>query len=152
MRRRDKEITDIGTMEAVIRQSLVCRVAMCKDNRPYLVPFSFGYDDSTVYVHCAREGTKLDILKANDCVCVEFETGVNLVKAETPCSWGMAYRSVIAFGRAFLVDDIGSKRKACDLIMRHYTDEQHFYSDQALDGIIVIRIEIDRMTGKQSGY
>jgi len=152
MRRTEKEIVDIAAMESIIRQCPVCRVGMCRDNLPYIVPFSFGYKDHTVYVHCAREGMKLDILGVNNCVCVEFETGVNLITTETPCNWGMAYRSVIAFGQAFLVDDIGSKRKALDIIMRHYTDKQHFYSDQALDAIIVIRIEIDRVTGKQSGY
>lgn len=139
-------------MEAIIRHSTVCRVAMCRNNLPYIVPFNFGYHDHTIYLHGAREGTKLDILAVNNCVCVEFETGVNLIKAGVSCNWGMAYRSVIAYGEAFIVDDIGSKRKACDLIMQHYGSESHFYSDQALDGIIVIRIDIDRMTGKQSGY
>lgn len=151
MRRKDREITDLATMESIIHDSIICRVAMCKDNQPYVVPFNFGYEDSTVYVHGAREGQKFEYLEANNCVCVEFEAGVSLLKDEVACKWSMAYRSVIGYGSAYLVDDIGSKRKACDLIMSHYSGQPHQYTDEQLDSIIVIRIELDRMTGKRNG-
>ncbi|MCX6345280.1 MAG: pyridoxamine 5'-phosphate oxidase family protein [Armatimonadetes bacterium] len=152
MRRSDKEIIDLASMESIIQRAEVCHLALCKNNEPYIVPCCFGYEDNTVYVHGARDGTKLDMIKANNRVCVEFETDVNLIQAEVGCKWGMSYRSVIGFGHAFIVDDIGSKHKACDLIMRHYADGKYEYSDQALDSIIVIRIELNRITGKKSGF
>jgi uncharacterized protein len=152
MRRADKQIKDIAEIESVIQRSQVCRLGMCRDGQPYVVPLCFGYEDGVVYAHCATEGMKLDILSANDAVCVEFEADLELVWAEQACDWGMKYRSVIGFGRAFVVTDIESKRVACDIIMRHYSDAHYDYSDAALDRIAVIRIEIDEMTGKESGY
>lgn len=152
MRRSDKAITDIKAIESIIQRSQVCRLGLCRDNEPYVVPVCFGYIDGNVYVHCANEGTKLNILRANNSVCVEFEADLELVQAEEACRWGMRYRSVIAFGHAFIVDDIETKRRACDAIMRQYSSSQYEYSDEQLGQVTIIRIEIDQMTGKQSGY
>lgn len=152
MRRADKEIASIEEIESIIGRSQVCRLGLCMDNEPYVVPLCFGYIDGTVYIHCAREGTKLDIVRANNAVCVEFETDLELVQAKEACGWGMRYCSVIGFGHAFIVDDIELKRKACDAIMQHYSSSQYNYKDEALDQITIIKIEIDRMTGKRSGY
>lgn len=152
MRRKDKEITDRDSIESIIRRSLVCRLAMARDNQPYVVPLCFGYQDGTLYFHCAREGLKLDILRANEAVCFEFDIDQELVMGQESCHCGMKYRSVIGFGRASLVDDIESKREACDAIMRQYSGKSGKYSDEALQKIMVIKVDIDSMTGKQSGY
>ncbi len=152
MRRKDKEITDRDSIESIIRRSSVCRLAMARDNQPYVVPLCFGYEDGTLYFHCARQGMKLDFLRANDAVCFDFDIDQQLVKAQQSCQWGMKYRSVIGFGRAALLDDIESKRKACDVIMRQYSGQTHEFPEEALRKIIVIKVDIDSMTAKHSGY
>ena len=38
MKRSDKEITDREQLGAIILDSLVCRLALARDNVPYLVP------------------------------------------------------------------------------------------------------------------
>ena len=55
-------------------------------------------------------------------------------------------------GHLVLVEDQEEKRRACDLIMRQYSGEPPSYLDEELQKIVVIRVEIDEMTGKQSGY
>ena len=152
MRRRDREITDRAAIESIIRRSLVCRLALSRDNQPYVVPLCFGYEDATLYFHCAQEGMKVDMLRANDAVCVEFDTDQEVSRGKQACQWGMRYRSVIAFGRASFVEETGAKRKAFDLIMRQYSQELHGYTDQALEQVMVVKVDIDSMTGKQSGY
>jgi len=153
MRRSEYQIHDIAEIESIIRRSQVCRLAMALDGQPYVVPLCFGYEGGAIYVHCATEGMKLDILRANDRVCVEFDADLRMVPASVACAWETNYRSVIAFGRASIVTDTDSKRAACEIIMRHYSpDAAYSYSDAALDRIAVIRIEIDEMTGKKSGY
>ena len=44
MRRKDKEITDRDDISQVIRKCQVCRIGLAMDNKPYIVPVSFGYD------------------------------------------------------------------------------------------------------------
>jgi nitroimidazol reductase NimA-like FMN-containing flavoprotein (pyridoxamine 5'-phosphate oxidase superfamily) len=152
MRRRDREITDKAAIESIIRRSLVCRLGLSKGDQPYVVPLCFGYEDGTLYFHCAREGMKVDILRANDAVCVEFDIDQELVRGNEACGCAMRYRSAIAFGRASFVEGADAKRKALDVLMRQYSDESHEYSDEALAKVTLVKVDIESMTGKQSGY
>ena len=152
MVRKDREITEKSSIEAIIRNATVCRIGMCDANTPYIVPVCFGYQDSTIYVHGARSGQKIDMLRNNNTVCFEFDSDTELVAAEKGCEWGMKYRSVIGFGKATFLEDPGSKRKALDIIMAQYTDRSFQYSEEAVNGTAVIKIAIGFMTGKQAGY
>jgi nitroimidazol reductase NimA-like FMN-containing flavoprotein (pyridoxamine 5'-phosphate oxidase superfamily) len=152
MRRNDKEITDTEVIDDIINRSAVCRMALSETNRPYLVPVCFGYRNRTLYVHSAREGKKIDILRKNNNICVEFDVDHELVKTDRACAWGMKYRSVICFGTASFVDDDCQKREALDVIMAHYSSGSFAYIDKELADMIIIKIEIESITGKQSGY
>ena len=151
MRRTDKEITDRVEIESIIHRSLVCRLGMVDEDRPYVVPLCFGYQDNTLYFHSAIQGRKIDILRRNNKVCFEFDIDSQPVKADNPCEWGMNYKSVIGFGKAYLVDDDATKRAALDIIMRQYSDGAFDYPKNKIKNTLVIRVEIEQMTGKQSG-
>ncbi len=63
MRRKEKQVTGRRAIDAVIRASSVCRLAMSHEDRPYVVPLCFGYDGGTLYFHSALEGKKaLDLI------------------------------------------------------------------------------------------
>ncbi len=60
-------------------------------------------------------------------------------------------RSVIGYGRAFLVEDIDEKRLALDVIIEHYSGQTGEYAEKLVDRLAVIKVEIESMTGKKSG-
>jgi nitroimidazol reductase NimA-like FMN-containing flavoprotein (pyridoxamine 5'-phosphate oxidase superfamily) len=152
MRKKEKEITDPAAMESIIRRSRVCRLAMSEDNRPYVVPLCFGYRDRTLYFHCAREGRKTDILRRNNRVCVEFDIDQELVTAAEACKFDMKFRSVIGFGKAFLVEDPEERRKGLEAIMAQYAGKSFSYPDEIVGKTLVIRVEVESLTGKQAGF
>ena len=150
MRKHEREITDRTAVASIIHRASVCRLAMVDGDWPYVVPLCFGYCNGTLYFHCAREGKKLDVLKRNDRVCVEFDLDQEPVTSESPCEWTMPYESVIGFGRASLVDDPGSKQKALDAIMEHYGARGPFsYHEKDLARALIIQVTIESMTGKR---
>ncbi len=151
MRRKDKEIADGAKIESIIRRSTVCRLAMVDENRPYIVPLCFGYKGNLLYFHSARNGRKIDVLKKNNAVCFEFDVDYEPIKADNACEWGMKYESVIGFGKASFVDDVEAKREALDIIMQQYSSGVFTYPDAKLKNTIIIKVEIEHMTGKQSG-
>ncbi len=150
MRRSDREITDRAAIDGIIRQALVCRLGLSKDDQPYVVPLSFGYHEDALYFHGAPEGQKVAILKENDRVCFEFDTGVSVVEGELACAWTMKYQSVIGFGRAVLLEGIEEKRSALDIIMGHYSDQPFSYPEPVMEHIVVIKVMIESITGKES--
>ena len=152
MRRKEQEITDRAAIKSIIARSTVCRLALSEDDRPYIVPLCFGYEDNALYFHTAREGKKIDILKKNNRVCFQVDCDHELVTDDTACKWSMKYRSVVGFGKAFLIDDPEAKRKALDSIMQHYGGRVSGYSAAAMDKTIIIKVEIESMAGKYSGW
>lgn len=150
MRRRELEISERHEIEAIIAEAIVCRLAMCDGDRPYLVPLSFGYRDNTLYFHCAMEGKKLAILADNPNVCFEMDVDVEVKRADTPCGFGMTYRSVIGSGTASIIDDPVEKARALDVIVRHYSASPDTYPEALLEIMKVIRVEIECLTGKKS--
>lgn len=150
MRRRDKEITDRKAIEDIILRSTVCKLAMCDNNRPYIVPLCFGFQDNTLYFHSAPEGKKIDILQKNPHVCFEFDIFTQVVKSAKACKWGMKYRSVIGFGKAGFVTDNDLKHQAFDIIMKQYGGGALSYEEALLTSTVIIKVDIERMTGKKS--
>lgn len=154
MRRKDKEIVDEKAMVSIIGKAIICRVAMCWQDGPYVIPMNFGYRDNYIYLHSAREGRKLDILQNNDKVCIEFDVDVELVKSQKACKTSMEYKSVLIFGKAIILKDITEKKRALDIIMHHYyyrTSPSVFhYPEDALEKVIIIKVKIENMTGKES--
>jgi len=150
MRKKEKEITEASAIEAIIKKSLVCRLALSDDNFPYIVPLCFGYRDRVLYFHGSLKGKKIDIIKKNQNICFEFDINTEIVKAEDACHWSMKYRSVIGFGKAQLLEDIEEKRKALNIIMSQYSNGTFEFNDAILKKSGVIKVEIENMKGKQS--
>jgi hypothetical protein len=68
MRGKEQEIRDTAELKAILAGTQYVTIAMCSDNEPYLVSLSHGYDkeNNAIYFHCAYEGKKIEILKANN--------------------------------------------------------------------------------------
>jgi nitroimidazol reductase NimA-like FMN-containing flavoprotein (pyridoxamine 5'-phosphate oxidase superfamily) len=152
MRRKDKEMDDRAMIDSVIERAKVCHLGLCDDGIPYIVPMCFGYEDNTLFLHCAKEGRKIDFLKRNSTVCFEFETDCEVKIGDKPCSFSMRYRSVMGYGQASFVEDPEAKHKALEIIMRQYTQGQFSFPEEALGTIAIIKIRIAEITGKKSGY
>ncbi|MDD2573745.1 MAG: pyridoxamine 5'-phosphate oxidase family protein [Bacillota bacterium] len=151
MRRRDKEIIDRALIDIILEAAVVCRIALCEDDRPYIVPMNFAYWDGYLFLHSAGEGKKIDILKKNQNLCFEVDTECEPVPADKPCDWSMKYYSVIGFGRAVLVEGIEEKKKGLDVIVEKYSGKPYtHYTEEMLDRLVVIKVEIENITGKMS--
>ncbi len=153
MRRKEKEISELQQIDAIIARSQVCRLGLSLDGQPYIIPVNFGYADRTLYVHSAQEGKKLDILRQNPRVCVEFDIDHEVVQGPKACDWSMKYRSAIGFGRASVLAGDDEKREALHMIMRQYAGQGKFsFSDAILQKTAVIKIDIEEISGKMAGY
>jgi nitroimidazol reductase NimA-like FMN-containing flavoprotein (pyridoxamine 5'-phosphate oxidase superfamily) len=153
LRRKDREVTEKSVIDKIINEAEFCRIALSNGNEPYIIPMNFGYKDNCVYLHSAKEGKKLDILKINNNVCFQVESQVELVKSENPCEWSTRYYCVIGFGIASIIDDIDEKRRALDIIMEKYTKKPvHEYSENALNKMLAIKVELNSITCKKAGY
>jgi hypothetical protein len=111
---------------------------------------NFGLGESCLYLHSAKEGRKLDIIRKNAKVCFEMDLLREVKQSPTACGWGARYESIIGFGRAVLVENPHEKKAALDRIMEHYGARAPFsYADDILAKTEIIRIDIESVTGKR---
>ncbi len=152
MRRKEKEITDLKEIEAIIKKAEICRLGLAVNNTPYIVPVNYGYEDHCLFIHCAKTGRKLDMIRRNNRVCFEMDVDAEIKdKENSPCEWSSSYRSVIGYGRAFIIDRNDEKKKALDVIMRHYSGQKNFeYKESSVENVGIIKIEITEIIGKHS--
>jgi nitroimidazol reductase NimA-like FMN-containing flavoprotein (pyridoxamine 5'-phosphate oxidase superfamily) len=151
MRRSEQEIKSRAEIDAVIRSCQVCRLGLCDDGQPYIVPMSFGYDGESLYFHCANEGRKLDILRRNPRVCVELDVVTRMLEADNACGWDMAYRSVMGTGTVEFLDDPKDKLVGLKCLIAQYSDRDLPFSEKGVERVCVFRVRLESVTGKQSG-
>ena len=74
MRRIDREVADLQELCRMLDACDVLHVGLCQHNVPYVVPLSFGWESVdgrlVLWFHCARQGRKTAMLKANPAVSV----------------------------------------------------------------------------------
>ncbi len=150
MRRTDREIKEKAAIETIIRACRVLRLGMVDKNRPYVVPLNFGYQGGCLYVHSAREGRKITLIRENPNVCFELDVLESIIQGSQPCKWGAQYKSVIGQGTAVILENFQEKKHGLAAIMAHYSDQKFEFPDKALEQTTVVRIDIREMTGKQT--
>ncbi len=153
MRRKDREITDIAQIEEIIGKAIACHVALVDGSMPYIVALNYGYvsgNPPKLYFHCAMEGKKLDVIAKNNNACFQVDINPELVVAEKACGFSMNFQSVVGYGKIYRVDSEQEKIEALNCIMKHYTGKDDFeYNPKVLTAIVILRLDIDEMTGKQ---
>ncbi len=152
MRMKEREITDKTIIEKIIRDSDICRLGLAYKDEAYIVPLNFGYADNVIYMHTGKTGKKIEMIKGNNSVCFEMEINTKVVKGNIPCKWTEHFQTVIGRGKIYFIEEKAEKVKALDIIMNHYGNSENEFPDAALKVTAVLKIEIDEMTGKQSGY
>ena len=152
MRRKDREITDIHKIEKVLADVKYLHLGVFDGEYPYVVPLHYGYvmekEKLTFYVHCAKEGHKLDCIRKNNSVFIEIDCGEKLIAADIPCKYGAEYVSVMCRGKATILQDVKEKCEALHILMKTQTGENCEINEKMADTVNVIRINVDSYTAK----
>ena len=106
-------------------------------------------------MHSSKVGRKIEVIKKNNKICITVHTANQLVNGGkgTGCKSTIKFRSVVAAGRAKFLEKAEEKQTAMDVIMSQQFGESGFqYTDQGINDIAIIGMDINSVTGKKSGY
>lgn len=102
MRRKERQVTNPAEIRAVIDRCKVLRLGLNAAGAPYIVPMNFGWEMTdglpVFYLHCANEGRKIDLLRADPRVGFEMDGAHGLREGQTPCAYSYFYESVVGSG------------------------------------------------------
>ncbi|MFH1296408.1 MAG: pyridoxamine 5'-phosphate oxidase family protein [Bacteroidota bacterium] len=152
---RHRILSNHAEIIEIIKRCQVCHVAMVDtEGKPYVVPMNFGFEDDIIYLHSAQEGKKIDCLKNNPDVCVNFTTNhvLRYQNEQVACSWSMKYRSVLCYGKVEFIEDADQKRQALDVVMKQYTKLRFTYNDPSIREVNCWIVKVQRFDARIYGY
>lgn len=150
MRRARQALTPEETRGVLERGQTGILTLYGEDGYPYPVPINFALIGTTIYMHSAVEGHKIDAIKANPkaAFCVIDADKV------VPERYGTDYRSAIAFGTAELVEDEDEMLFALESLGAKYNPGDHEGLQREIDKdfarVAIIALRVDYSTGKQA--
>ncbi len=152
---RTKKFNDEKECIDIIKRCQWCHAAMVDlENNPYVIPMNFGFDEHFIYLHGSAHGKKIEILKSNPAVCINFSTDhmLRYQSEQVACSWSMKYRSVLCYGKVSFVEDPNEKIAALNIIMAHYSPREFSYNPPSVREVCVMKIKVERYEGRIFGY
>jgi nitroimidazol reductase NimA-like FMN-containing flavoprotein (pyridoxamine 5'-phosphate oxidase superfamily) len=153
MRRKEKEIADRAELEGILGRGKFATLALCRDGEPYAVTLNFGFDAerNALWFHCAQEGMKIEILRANPRVCGTVIEDRGYKKGK--CSH--AYRTAVFRGTAAIVADLEEKKRGLRALVERLEEnpapilDKVLKDEKALAEVCVLRLDLEETTGKQ---
>ena len=157
MRKREREVTDPQEKLAVLLGCPFLTLALHGEGAPYCVPLNFGAEEENgrlvLYFHCALEGTKLDLLRADGRVGFSAARMLRVFnKGIAPCGYTADYESVCGFGTARIVEEADARLHGLRVLMAHYTDESfpdESFLPRPLSLTAVVRVDVEAWTCKR---
>lgn len=148
MRRFRQQLT-AEEMERILHDGKYCVMAVSgDDDYPYAVPVNYVYDRTSIYIHSASKGHKIDALKRNPkcSVCIVDRDDV------VPEEFTSYFRSVIVFGKAHIVKPTDEKDSALRMLCDKYSPgiDPEAEISRFIKTVCIIRIDIDSVYGKEA--
>jgi nitroimidazol reductase NimA-like FMN-containing flavoprotein (pyridoxamine 5'-phosphate oxidase superfamily) len=151
--RPEREITSEKEIIDLIGNGKFITISLCRNNEPYIVTLSYGYDDTgkSLYFHAAKKGLKLDFLKANPLVCATIIEDGGYIEDE--CAH--AYRSVVLWGRINIVEKVEEKKHGMKILLNHLESKPDeikrlfLKADSSYEKMEVLRLDITEIHGKK---
>lgn len=147
-----KKHMSMDEVEELLAGASVGRLGMSNDNQPYVVPVCFVYHDGKIFFHSARQGRKMDFMRANPTVCFQVDEH-SLVSSSKPCKFTMNYHSVVAVGRVRFLSDSKEKLKILKMLVRKYDTGNlaELLSEKKTRRVEVGEISVSEISGKKNG-
>lgn len=153
MRRKDREIAEAAEIRAILARARVLHLGVNGEERPYVVPMHYGFDwDGALpvfYVHCAKEGRRLELLRRDPRVFIEIDTDESLVSGgDAPCRYGARYASVMCAAEAEILEDGEEKARALERLLETQTGRAFDVTEQMARSVCVLRLRAIDLNAK----
>lgn len=153
IRRKEKEIKDKNEIISILEQAKYITVAMSRDNEPYLVTLSHGYDknQNCIYFHCAKEGKKIDILNENNRVWGQALIDKGYVQGTCDHLYATAH----FMGRVTFIENLEEKKHALEVMIKALDNNpaniiENELKEKSISEVNIGRIDIEYTSGKKS--
>ncbi len=152
LNRPNREIISPEEITAILRKGKYAVISMCRENEPYVVTLSYGYDPeaNALYFHTSKVGLKLEFLRENPVVCGTVIEDGGYVKGV--CEH--VFRSVVFWGKMEIVADAEEKKHGMNVLLTHLEQEDsvirkyQLKAEEAYSRMEVLKLKITQIHAK----
>lgn len=143
---------DRASVHAILDAGMLAHVAFCHDAQPYVIPMLYAREGDTVLLHGSVASRLMRQLGDGIPACLGVTLVDGLVLARSHFDHSVNYRSVVAFGRAFVLADPVAKAAALarfvDALIPGRAAESRAADASELGATTVLVFEIDDASAK----
>ncbi|MEO7324789.1 MAG: pyridoxamine 5'-phosphate oxidase family protein [Dokdonella sp.] len=103
---------DRDTVHAILDAGMIAHVGFCVDGQPFVIPMLYARDGEALVLHGSVASRLVNQLGEGIAACISVTHVDGLVLARSHFDHSVNYRSVVAFGRARLIEDATAKTEA----------------------------------------
>ena len=116
----DRGHYDRSTIDAILDAQLMCQIGFVWQGRPHVIPTLYGRDGDRVLFHGSALSRMLEAVQQGPEICFSVTILDALVLARSAFHHSANYRSVVLYGRAYLIDGDDAKNEALRKISEHF--------------------------------
>jgi len=143
---------DRETIFHILDEALICHVGFVVEGQPFVIPINFARVEDTIVMHGAKASRLLKHIEAGNPVCVEATVIDGLVLARSVFHHSINYRSVVLFGKGYLIQDEQEKLGALKAVTEHLVpgrwQEARLPNRKELKATSVVSIKIEEASAK----
>ena len=148
MRRKDLTITQEATFALIDAKEYAVLCLTDPDGKAYGVPLDYVREGESLFFHGAKEGRKIDSMRANHWACAVIVGDTTII----PEKIGRKYESAIIEGPIELIDDPEQKRQIMTWVVKKrssaYPEKGQTVIDRMLDRVLVYKMKMEIVSGK----
>jgi uncharacterized protein len=110
---------DRESINQILDEGFICHVGFAVEGEPYVIPTGYARAGDRLFIHGSQASRMLRTVGQGIDVCLTVTLIDGLVLARSAFHHSMNYRSVVAFGRATVVDEREEKIAALLALSEH---------------------------------
>jgi uncharacterized protein len=152
VREPQRGVYDREAIYQILDEGLVCHVGFSADGQPFVIPTLYARLGEAIYFHGSAASRMLRGVSEGANVCVTVTLADGLVLARSVFNHSMNYRSVVALGRATLVEAPQEKLEALraftEKILPKRWDDARQPNEKELKATSVLRLPLTEASAK----
>jgi uncharacterized protein len=152
VREPQRGVYDRETIYKILDEGLVCHVGFCTAGQPFVIPTLYARVGDAIYFHGSAASRMLRGVSEGTNVCVTVMLTDGIVLARSVFNHSMNYRSVVALGKAALVDGLQEKLEALhaftERILPGRWDDARQPNEKELKATSILRLPLTEVSAK----
>lgn len=145
-------MNDREAVHRILDAGFLCHIAFQHEGQAMIIPTAYGRKDDAIYLHGSNRNRMMNALLNGQTACVSVTHLDGIVLARSMFHASANYRSLVAFGKAVLIEDEQERIEGLRIISDHIAkgrwNEVITGSKEELQATMVLKIPVEQVSVK----